>query len=343
MSGATARLSRLLALVPYLLARPGARVSDVAAAFGIDERKLIDDLQLLFVCGLPGHLPDDLIEASFEGGVIHLANADTIARPLRLSADEALALLVGLRTLADIPGLHDRDALDRTIAKLERAAGDAAAAAEAVRSSASIGADVEGAVAPVVRDALERGRRLHLSYYVPGRDETTERDVDPMQLHVVDGHAYLQGWCRRVEDVRLFRLDRVLGVQVLDLPAEVPAAARARDVDDGLFQPSAQDTLVVLALAPSGRWVADYYPCETVEELPGGGLLVGLRTPDPRWVRRLALRLGGGIRVVEPPELAAQVRRSAQEALGRYLEGPTGGLPGAPSGIGPEKPAIAPS
>jgi proteasome accessory factor C len=128
--GATDRLARLLALVPYLVARPGARVEEVAKAFGVDEQRLADDLELLFVCGLPGHLPDDLIDASIEGGVISVSNADTIARPLRLGADEALALLVGLRTLREvregIPGLQDRDALDRTIAKLERASGDAA-------------------------------------------------------------------------------------------------------------------------------------------------------------------------------------------------------------------------
>src|SRR4051812_44101887 len=103
MSGAADRLARLLAPAPHLPAPPRARGGDGAGALRGGQRKLIDDLQLLFVCGLPGHLPDDLIEASFDGGVIHLANADTIARPLRLSSDEALALLVGLRTLADMP------------------------------------------------------------------------------------------------------------------------------------------------------------------------------------------------------------------------------------------------
>ena len=315
MSGsAPDRLARLLALVPYLTARPGARVEDVARAFGIDEKHLIDDLQLLFVCGLPGHLPDDLIEASFEGGVIHLSNADTIARPLRLGADEALALLVGLRALADIEGLQDRDALDRTIAKLERAAGDAAELA----SHVAVEVETEDAVVPLVRGALERGRRLHLRYYVPGRDETTERDVDPMRLLIVDGRAYLEGWCRRVEDVRLFRLDRVVSLDVLDVPAQVPSRAVPRDLDEGLFQPSAADTLVTLDLAPSGRWVAEYYPCDSTQEIDGGGLRVRLRTPDTTWVARLVLRLGGAGRVVDPPDLAEQVRAEAQAAMAAY-------------------------
>ena len=316
--GATERLARLLALVPYLMARPGARLEDVAQAFGVDEDRLADDLELLFVCGLPGHLPDDLIEASIEGGVISISNADTIARPLRLGADEALALLVGLRTLREvpeaIPGLSDPGALDRTIAKLERASGEAAAGSAAV----AVAVEAEADVTRVVREALEAGRRLHLRYYVPARDETTERDVDPMRLLLVEGRTYLEAWCRKVEDVRLFRLDRVVGLEVLDVAAEVPAEAVARDVDDGLFRPSESDQLVTLALRSSARWVAEYYPCESVEDLPDGTTVVRLRTPDVRWVRRLALRLGAAGRVVDPPELVDEVRAAALAALERY-------------------------
>jgi proteasome accessory factor C len=324
MTTAAQRLGRLLALVPYLMARPGAPVDEVAQTFGISETKLIDDLQLLFVCGLPGHLPDDLIEASFEGGVIHVANAETIAKPLRLGADEALALLVGLRTLAEVPGLVDvptanesdgePDALARTLAKLERAAGDAAELAAHV----AVDVEAEDDVVPVVRRALEERRALHLGYYVPGRDETTERDVDPMRLLLVDGRAYLEGWCRRVQDVRLFRLDRVVSIRILDEPAAVPPKARSRNVRKGLFQPSPNDELVTLELARSGRWVAEYYPTESVEERGDGVLLVRLRTGDLQWVARLVLRLGGAARVLDPPELIEQVRAEAETALSAY-------------------------
>lgn len=320
MSGAAARLSRLLALVPYLLARPGVRVEEVAAAFGVDARKILDDLQLLFVCGLPGHLPDDLIEASFDGGVIHIANADTIARPLRLSSDEALALLIGLKTLADVPyaqGVGEvagRDALARTVAKLERAAGEAGAASEAV----TVALAEESDVLPRIRAGLQSGRRVHLSYYVARRDEVTERDVDPLRIDVVDGHAYLQAWCHLVEDVRVFRLDRVVGLEVLDEAADPPPEAQTRDLDEGVFQPSPEDIVVTVEAEPGARWIADYYPCDTVEELGGGRLRVTLRTPDTGWVGRLALRLGGEARVTAPAPLAADIEAHARAALLAY-------------------------
>jgi proteasome accessory factor C len=116
----------------------------------------------------------------------------------------------------------------------------------------------------------------------------------------------------------VFRLDRVLGVEVLDVAAEVPADAQPVDVDQGLFRPSADDLDVIIELSAYGRWVAEYYPCETVTELGDGRLRVSLRTPDTQWVRRLALRLGEEGRIVSPPDLSAQIRDDALAALAQY-------------------------
>jgi predicted DNA-binding transcriptional regulator YafY len=314
-AAATDRLSRLLALVPYLVSRQGIPLTEAAAEFGITEAQLVKDLELLFVCGTPGHLPDDLIEVDWDDGHVFLSNADAIARPLRLGVDEALALLVGLRALTDVPGLHDRDALQRTLLKLEAAAGESAAASSQVR----VEVEAQGPLGEL-RRALSDGRRVHLSYFVPARDETTERDVDPMRVLLVDGRWYLEGWCRRAEDVRLFRLDRVDALTVLDLPAEVPPIAAERDLAEGLFVASPEDTPVILELAPPAHWVADYYPVDQVDEVAGDLLLVRLRVADDGWLRQLALRLGGSLRVLDPPELAENVVAAARSALTAYAD-----------------------
>jgi len=322
---ATDRLQRLLALVPYVVSRKVVGLAETAAAFGVSERQLVDDLNMLWCVELRSPDPYCPIDLSYEGGEIVVSQAESMDRPLRLGADEASALLVALRMLTDVPGLPDRSALSRTIAKLEAAAGGAAAA------SAQVAIQLDGNAARTVlaevTDALSRGRRIHLSYYVPGRDEATERDADPMRLLVVDGRAYLEAWCRSAEDVRLFRLDRVLSLAVLDIAAAVPDAARPVDVDKGLFRPSPHDIHVVLELTAAGRWVAEYYPCEHVEDLGAGRLRVSLRTPDTQWVRRLALRLGPDGSVIGPPELAARIRADAAAALAHYAQvgGPASG------------------
>jgi proteasome accessory factor C len=313
VSGST-QLGRLLALLPFLQARPGSRIADVAAEFGVSEATLRKELNLLWVCGLPGHGPGDLIDFSFEGDTVTVVEPAGVERPLRLTSDEALALVVALRALAETPGLADRDALDRALAKVARAAGDAAAPAGRVE----VALEGEARVLPVVQQALEQGRRLHLAYYVPARDETTERDVDPMRVLVVDGRTYLEAWCRRTDGVRLFRLDRVEDVALLDEPAAPPADAERRDVAQGLFRPAPDALVVTLALRPAAAWVADYHPVDSVSEDSDGDLVVRLRVADPAWARRLALRLGPNGRVLAPSWLADEVREEAAAALAAY-------------------------
>ena len=315
--GATERLSRLLTMVPWLLTHQGVEIAAAATEFGVDEAQIVKDLELLFVCGTPGHMPDDLIEAEWEGGRVFVDNADTIARPLRLGVDEALALVVGLRTLAEVPGLGERAAVDRALAKLEAAAGAAAAGAQSVHVDLEAGAEAE--VLAACREALGRRRRLRIDYLVPSRDETTRRDVDPMRIQTVDARWYLEAWCHSAEAVRLFRLDRIVGIEVLGVDGTPPPQAHSRDLDEALFSPGPDDLLVTLEVAPSARWVVDYYPVESVEELSGGRLLVRLRTADTRWIEKLVLRLAGQARVVEPSELRAEVVRVAGEALSAYL------------------------
>lgn len=308
------RLRRLLALVPYVVSRKAVGLADTATAFGVTERELVDDLNLVWCVELKAPEPYCPIDLSYEGGEIVVSQAESIARPLRLAADEASALLVALRMLAEVPG--DGSAVARLIAKIEAAAGAAAAASSQV--SIQIISPNGGEVAAQVRAALDSGRRVHLRYYVPGRDEATERDVDPMRLLVVEGRPYLEGWCRRAEGVRLFRLDRVLELTVLDVAAQVPESAEQVDVEQGLFRPSASDELVELELSVPARWVAEYWPCESVTEIGEGRLRAVLRTPDTRWVRRLALRLGEDARVIAPAALAAAVRADAEAALALY-------------------------
>lgn len=325
---ATARLGRLLTMVPWLMRHQGIDLAEAASTFGVSETQVVEDLQLLFVCGTPGHLPDDLIEASWEDGRVFVGNADTIAHPLRLARDEALALIVALRALAAMPGIEEHDAIDRALAKLESAAGEAGAHAHAV--SVALDSDAhEQEVLARVRSGLRDHRRLHLRYLVASRDESTERDVDPMRVLSVDGRWYLEAWCHRAEDQRLFRLDRVEELTVLDVDGTPPAQARPRDVGPGVFRPTPDDELVRLHLQPHAAWVADQFPTEAVLRHDDGSLTVDLRTADPTWLARLVWRLGGAARVIEPAHLIAVVSDGAARALGRD---PAAGVDSGPSG-----------
>jgi proteasome accessory factor C len=318
---ATKRLSRLLTMVPWLLNRQGVEIEETAREFGVTPAQVEADLALLFLCGTPGGYHGDLIEAEWESGRVYLGNADTIKRPLRLGVDEALALIVGLRALAAVPGIGERDAVVRALAKLEAATGAAAAGSSRIQVVIDEGAGKEALA--LAQQALTVHRRVHLRYLVPGRDESTERDVDPMRVINFDAQWYLEGWCHRAEDVRLFRVDRIESITILDEDGTPPAGAEPRDLDSGVFTPRADDQLVRVALGPGAAWVSDYYPTESAEPTPEGGAVITLRTADTAWLRRLMWRLGSQASVLEPAELAVAVQRGAREALDAYAASAT--------------------
>jgi proteasome accessory factor C len=306
------RLPRLLALVPYLQAHPGIRVDDVAADFGVTEQQLRRDLQLLWMCGLPGHGPGDLIDLSFEGETVSVIFDAGMSRPLRLTAEEALALVVALRTLAETPGIADSDAVQRALAKVESAAGGVVDDA-----TVTVALDATTKLLPVLHRAVNEARALELRYYTAARDESTERTVDPLRVFHADGLAYLEAWCRSAEGVRVFRVDRIEDVNLLDEPSRPPQDIELRDLAEGVYQPSSEHLMAVLRVSAAYSWVADYYLAEEVVELPDG-LQVSFRVAEPALVRSLVLGSGGQVEVLSPGWLAESIRGDAARALAAY-------------------------
>ncbi len=316
MTASTERLPRLLALVPYLIARPGILVEEAAGDFGVSAKQLRKDLELLWMCGLPGYGPGDLIDLSFEGDTISVNFDAGMSRPLRLTGAEATALLVALRTLLETPGVADAEAVRRAVAKIEAAAGQAQPAGVAVGLGVREGATTIRA-REVVQDALRRGRAIHMTYYTASKDRMTERTVDPMRMLIVEGRSYLEAWCRRAEGVRLFRLDRIDDATALDEPAAPPPYAEQTDTSTGVFHPRPDQAAAELVLSPDARWVSEYYPVEKVTELDHGRLRVRMRYADQSWMVRLLLGLGGDVVVEQPTELADGLRERARRALAR--------------------------
>lgn len=315
------QVARMLALVPYLQRGEGVPLRKLADEFDVSPEQMRRDLSALWMCGLPGLGGGDLIEMDYEAfendpdGLVRIENADYLTRPLRLGSTEASALVVALLALRESGTAASREVVDRVLSKLEAAAGDGAPVPLAAHA-AGRHVDVSG-TRTVLAEALAADRQVRITYYVPGRDETTERDVDPLELLERDGHDYLDAWCHLVDGRRLFRLDRIDAVQPLD-SARAHADEPHRDLDAGLFGAGPEASRARLLLAPEARWVVDYHPVEAVTAHPDGSVEVVLPYGDPRWLVRLVLGLAPAAQVLEPPELAVRVRESAAAALSLY-------------------------
>lgn len=301
------RLGRLLAIVPWIAAHDGPPIAEICRRFGVTERELLGDLDLLFLCGVYPFTPDVLIEVDIADGRVWIRFADYFRRPLRLTPPEGLALMGAGVALLGVPGADPDGALARALAKLETVLGVGAGDAVGVEL-----APVTPGVLAVVQEAAARHQRVELDYYSFGRDDRGTRTVEPWRVFNTQGQWYLAGWCQQAEAERLFRVDRISGATVLDEtfvpPADSPAPA--------VFHRSETDPVVVLDLATGARWIAEQYPNEGVVEQPDGQLRVKLRVSERAWLERLLLRAGPDATVVVGDPGVAE--RAAARVLERY-------------------------
>jgi proteasome accessory factor C len=316
MSQLSSRLTRLLNMVPYFQANPGISAADAAAALGGTTKQLMADLNQLWMCGLPGYGPGDLIDLSFSEDSIEVAFSAGMDRPLRLTSPEATAVLVALRTLVEVPGMVDPEAARSAIAKIESAAGEAGH-----HGLPEEPAGTESPAAAAVRDAVRRHRALAIDYYSASHDTTSHRVVDPIRVVFIGDHSYLEAWCRASEGVRLFRFDRIDEATVLDERSAPPPPAVQAGPDTSLFDGDPSLPAATLRVAPSASWMFDYYPMRALDELPDGSCTATMTYASEEWMARLVLGFGSAVRVLGPKSLADRVRASASAALDAYEAG----------------------
>ncbi|WP_227982444.1 helix-turn-helix transcriptional regulator [Nocardia spumae] len=308
------RLSRLLNMVPYFLANPGISAAEAAGELGVSTKQLMSDLNQLWMCGLPGYGPGDLIDLSFSEESIEVTFSAGIDRPLRLTSIEATALLVALRSIADLPGMVDPTAARSAIAKIESAISGEADH----RGEPDSAVPAEAPAVTTVRSALADGRALRLVYYSASRDVVSERIVDPIRIVLVDNNSYLQAWCRQAEGVRLFRFDRIEEATELEEPADPPSHATEESAGLDLFSDDPAVALARLRIRGDYGWVLDQYPMHPVVVHPDGSVEATMRFATLDWIARLLLGFGSGVTVLGPPELVNAVRDRSAAALAAY-------------------------
>lgn len=308
------RLGRILLMLPYAIQNPGVSVGELSQRFGVAKKEIIDDLNLVFLCGLPGYGPGDLIDVSIDDDRIYIDMADYFAAPLRLTPGEALSLYAGGIAVAELPDLENAESLRRALDKLGTALGMDG-------DATGIGVRFEPAPAQhlaTLREALSTKRRVRLEYQSANRDELTERDVDPWGLIAALGRWYLVALDRLSGEERMFRLDRMKTATITGHDAEVPD-----DFDPerykGAFTGAGDQGRVSLEISPeAARWFQDYYPVESSEELDDGWRRVTMVSSGERWMARLMLQLGKDCRNPDPISLNARAGELAAAIAQRH-------------------------
>jgi proteasome accessory factor C len=302
-------------MVPYFQANPRITFDEAATDLGVSVKQLREDLEQLWLCGLPGYSPGDLIDFEMSGKTIEVTFSAGMDHPLRLTSPEATGISVALRALLDVPGMVDPEAARSAIAKIESAAGTAK---ESGGTAVDEPAPMESNAAAAVRAAVRDGHALSIDYYSASHDTLSTRIVDPIRVVLVGDNSYLEAWCRTAEAVRLFRFDRIVDAHVLDEPSVPPEPAVAAGPDTSLFDADPSLPSATLLIDRSASWMFDYYPLRVERELADGAFEAAMTYASDEWMARFVLGFGSAVRVLEPASLADRVREFAASALQAY-------------------------
>lgn len=301
----TGRINRLLAMLPWVIANPGSSVDEVCERFGYRRSDLIKDLNTVFVCGLPGYGPGDLMDASIDDDEIVVEMADYFSRPLRLTAPEALGILASGKAVQSAGS--GGDALDRAIQKLEGMLLPEGADAVVV--------DIpEPPLVGELRTAATEGSVVQIDHTSVASGAARIRDIEPWAVFTTLGNWYVSGFCRSADAERVFRIDRIRTVTPTGerfTPNPTPHDASIR------YTPGDDDVHVTIRLFGDARWVADYYPVDVIDDGPEM-MTIQMSVGDAAVAARLLIRLGSTAEVVEGSKAANAAADLRARILERY-------------------------
>ena len=293
-----ARTARLLDLVPYLTTHQGIAISELAKTFDTTVKEITDDLNTLWMCGLPGYTPLELIDLEFESGFVSIRNAETLAAPRALDRAEALSIYMGLDLLsAELGGSNS--SLVSEISNLQEQLRSQLISAPQVQIEASLASELRA----LILRAIRRRGWLEITYHSAANDQVTKRQVAPYELSQSGSHEYLQGYCDNAKAIRNFRADRI--VEVLEITDQVWPSNQLTDSDQAIeYQ---------VKVHSASRQVLEVLP--QISSNSSTATIKGYSAP---WISRAILSLAGQVEALEPTQIRAAVHARAMAALQNY-------------------------
>jgi proteasome accessory factor C len=293
-----ARTARLLDLVPYLTTHQGIAISELAKTFNTTVKEITDDLNTLWMCGLPGYTPLELIDLEFESGFVSIRNAETLAAPRALDRAEALSIYLGLDLLsAELSSFNE--SLVTEIANLQEQLRTQLISAPQVQIEASLASELR---ALILRSIRRRGW-LEITYHSAASDQVTKRQVAPYELSQSGSHEYLQGYCDSAKAIRNFRADRI--VDVVEIADQV--------WPNNQLTPNEEAIKYEVKVHASSRQVREVLP-----QIAANSSSATIQGFSAQWISRAILSLAGQVEAIEPNEIRVAVHARATAALGNY-------------------------
>jgi len=295
------RTSRLLDLVPYINSHQGISIKELANVFDVTPAQMTSDLTTLWMCGLPGYTPLELMDLDFESGFVTIHNAETLSKPRAIAFDEAVALILGLDLLRTAVSAQRNDLLERIDLLSQRLAG-----LINLPLALSAKSTVKQEVSAAITEALASRMGLEITYHSLYRDEISTRTIVPIEIIESDGQRYLSSYCYTAQDFRQFRLDRIQRADTQSVPPQIPNNQR----QESSF------TSTIKVLIPTREIAERFKQSELARDFQ-----FNFESFSHQWIERSIMASGNAVCLQSPPEIRKSIAVMAQSMLDRYKAG----------------------
>ena len=309
LSGAD-RYNFMLALTGYLISNRQKSLADIADHFQVSEKEIKSAVVTVSLSGVGMYRPDELFFLDYdllEEGIVDLSFAPALEAVPRLSTRQAAAIASGLSYLVDLVDPRDQEHIKELLEILGRGALSSKELPFMVQPNRG-----DGDLA-MVRQAVAESKALRCSY-INSTGEVSSREIEPQVLESRETTWFVRGFCRTNQESRVFRLDRMRQIELLE---QLPARQAAESDSSEIYSVRESDTEVLFEVEPEAfSLIADYKP---EYEVSGNKTVqVKIAIGQLETLGRIVARHSGKVRVLAPEAARRAVRDFAQKALGHH-------------------------
>ena len=298
---AAQRALRTMDLVPYILENPGISTIDLAAKFSVTQKQIEKDLQLIFLCGLPGYTPYELIDLTFEDGIVSIIEPQVLTKPRNFSSNEMVVIKLGLEILREI-NVNEPNKLDKISTLLQKVHRqtdqDSVLLAKEISSSPYYS---------VINTAISQRKQLSIEYQSVSKDLLSTRLIVPYNISILNGNLYLSAYDIDRQSDRVFKLDLI---------SKCESGERA-ELD--LAKSTSIDQIVELMVdVKLTNFIERNTSIIVDHRLTADGIKVTLKVNNLEWISRAVISYAPNINVISPIALSEMIKQRAKNLLNAY-------------------------
>lgn len=299
------QIDRLFQIVYILLLQETATARALAEKLEVTERTIRRDIDALSLAGVP------VYTSRGRGGGISLLPGYALPGSL-LTENEQQEILGALQGLSAIGG-----AAPQALEKLGALFGSVGR--DWIRADFSDWNGVQDDKFEIIKKGIFTGRVIRFCYF-GSNGESMVREAEPLLLWFKHRSWYLKAWCRVRGGMRLFRLSRMQGLELLEerfTPRDEELPEEAARQYPGSGQPAYTTFLIKIDASEAYR-VHDEFPPAQVQVGQDGSFLATMRCPADDWMVGYMLSFGPHAELLEPAFMRGRIQRQIQKMMERY-------------------------